>query len=226
MITALMLSIAVAIIFTTLFIDERSSSAEYRKEIKEQKKTIDRLYAERGTDGGGNDVNSGPRSTVDDQDRRKVTPELIEEMAARKESLPVRELVLHDIDEQRLSVMEGFVKRYAKKLADNLNARSRIGIMCPSVMISGAGNFPVARKRKQNAASDKNFEEFQEIQKLLDKIRSIEKGKDILLISPIKRMSSSVPFKTRFTSCEMPSVCLKLAISFSSVVFALNTFGF
>ena len=68
--------------------------------------------------------------------------------------------------------------RYAKKLADNLNARSRIGIMCPSVMISGAGNFPVARKRKQNAASDKNFEEFQEIQKLLDKIRSIEKGKD------------------------------------------------
>lgn len=70
--------------------------------------------------------------------------------------------------------------RYAKRLADNLNARSRIGTMCPSVMISGAGNFPVAKKRKQNAAADKNFKEFQEIQGLLDKIRSIERGKDII----------------------------------------------
>ena len=74
----------------------------------------------------------------------------------------------------------GIVGRYAQKLADNLNARSRIGTMCPSVMISGAGNFPVAKKRRQNAASDRNMEEFQEIQKMLDKIRSIEAGKDII----------------------------------------------
>jgi len=74
----------------------------------------------------------------------------------------------------------GIADRYARKLADNLNAKSRIGAMCPSVMISGAGNFPVAKKRKQNAAADRNFEEFREIQKLLDKIRSIERGKDII----------------------------------------------
>lgn len=74
----------------------------------------------------------------------------------------------------------GIADRYARKLADNLNAKSRIGTMCPSVMISGAGNFPVAKKRKQNAAADRNFEEFREIQKLLDKIRSIERGKDII----------------------------------------------
>ena len=53
--------------------------------------------------------------------------------------------------------------------------------MCPSVMISGAGNFPVRKKEKQNAASDKNFKEFQEIQKMLEKIKGIINGKDIIL---------------------------------------------
>ena len=52
--------------------------------------------------------------------------------------------------------------------------------MCPSVMISGAGNFPVKKKERQNAASDRNYKEFQEIQKILDKIRSIANGKDII----------------------------------------------
>ncbi|MDO4649907.1 MAG: hypothetical protein Q4B26_14805 [Eubacteriales bacterium] len=70
--------------------------------------------------------------------------------------------------------------RYAKRLADNLNARSRIGMMCPSVMISGAGNFPVRKKEKQNAANDKNMREFQEIQKIPDQIKSIANGSEII----------------------------------------------
>lgn len=74
----------------------------------------------------------------------------------------------------------GLAARYSKKIADNLNEKSRIGCMCPSVMISGAGNFPVKKKEKQNAASDRNYKEFQEIQKILDKIRSIANGKDII----------------------------------------------
>lgn len=44
------------------------------------------------------------------------TPELVEEMAARRESLPVREVMLYDIDEKRLDIMSGFTRRYAKKL--------------------------------------------------------------------------------------------------------------
>lgn len=75
----------------------------------------------------------------------------------------------------------GIAGRYSKKMADNLNAKSRIGCMCPSVMISGAGNFPVRKKEKQNASSDKNFKEFQEIQKMLEKIKGIINGKDIIL---------------------------------------------
>ena len=61
-----------------------------------------------------------------------------------------------------------------------MNQASRSGCMCPSVMISGAGNFPVHKKEKQNAASDKNFAEFQEIQGILKKIESILYGKEII----------------------------------------------
>ncbi len=70
--------------------------------------------------------------------------------------------------------------RYAKKMAENLNRDSRIGTMCPSVMISGAGNFPTAKKRKQVDAWDRNMQERQEIEKIKDKIISIINGKDII----------------------------------------------
>lgn len=71
-------------------------------------------------------------------------------------------------------------ERYSRRMAENMNQASRIGCMCPSVMISGAGNFPVHKKEKQNAASDKNFAEFQEIQGILKKIESILYGKEII----------------------------------------------
>lgn len=44
------------------------------------------------------------------------TPELIEEFANRKEELPLKEIVLHDIDEHRLEIMTGFCRRFSKKL--------------------------------------------------------------------------------------------------------------
>ncbi len=71
-------------------------------------------------------------------------------------------------------------ERYSRKMAENMNRASSIGCMCPSVMISGPANFPVRKKEKQNAASDKNFAEFQEIQGILKKIESILHGKEII----------------------------------------------
>ena len=71
-------------------------------------------------------------------------------------------------------------ERYSRKLAENLNNSSRIGMMCPSVMISGAGNFPVKKKEKQNAAADRNYQQFREIQGILSKMESILHGKDII----------------------------------------------
>ncbi|GHV12499.1 6-phospho-beta-glucosidase [Spirochaetia bacterium] len=44
------------------------------------------------------------------------TPELIEELARRKDSLPLREIMLYDIDEKRLDIMVGFCGRFAKRL--------------------------------------------------------------------------------------------------------------
>ncbi len=43
------------------------------------------------------------------------TPELIEEMIRRRDTLPVRELVLYDIDDRRLDIMTGFCRRFADK---------------------------------------------------------------------------------------------------------------
>ncbi|MEY8424277.1 hypothetical protein AALB52_16355 [Lachnospiraceae bacterium 38-14] len=71
-------------------------------------------------------------------------------------------------------------ERYSRKMAENMNDSSRIGMMCPSVMVSGAGNFPVKKKEKQNAAADRNHQQFQEIQGILAKMESILHGKGII----------------------------------------------
>ena len=72
--------------------------------------------------------------------------------------------------------IDALVDRYARKLAENLNERNVIDARVPSILISGGGNFPVAKKHKQNAARDRNYGEYAEISKLLDKIRSVGMG--------------------------------------------------
>ena len=72
--------------------------------------------------------------------------------------------------------IDNLLDLYARKLADNLNQEYSILTRCPSIMIAGGSNFPVAKKEKQNAAMDRNMEEYREIQKILDKIRSIGTG--------------------------------------------------
>lgn len=72
--------------------------------------------------------------------------------------------------------IDHLVDTYARRLADNINNKSRIGTMCPSVMISGGSNFPVRKKEKQNAALDRNMQDYNEVQKILDKIKSVGTG--------------------------------------------------
>ena len=72
--------------------------------------------------------------------------------------------------------IDAVVDRYATLLAQNLNEGNAIRSRVPSVMISGAGNFPTRKKEKQNQAMDRNFRQFHEIQNLLHKIDSIGKG--------------------------------------------------
>lgn len=70
--------------------------------------------------------------------------------------------------------------RYAKKLADNFNRDSEIGTRCPSVLISGAGNFPTRKKEKQVAAWEACHKEFKEIQGIIEKIKNIRYGKEVI----------------------------------------------
>lgn len=69
-------------------------------------------------------------------------------------------------------------ERYSKRLAQNINRDIQIGMMCPSVMVSGAGNFPVKKKEKQVAAWDKNHEDYEQVERILWKIGNILSGKD------------------------------------------------
>lgn len=71
-------------------------------------------------------------------------------------------------------------ERYSKKMADYFNKESSIGMMCPSVMISGAGNFPVRKKEKQVAAWDRNRQFYAEVQGILGKIENILYGREII----------------------------------------------
>lgn len=72
--------------------------------------------------------------------------------------------------------IDSLLDTYARKLAANLNASYAIEARVPSILITGGSNFPVRQKEKQNAARDRNMEEWRDIQGLLDKIRSTGMG--------------------------------------------------
>ena len=71
-------------------------------------------------------------------------------------------------------------ERYSKKMAEYYNKESSIGMMCPSVLISGAGNFPVRKKERQVAAWQKNHEFYQYVQGIMEKIENILYGREII----------------------------------------------
>lgn len=63
--------------------------------------------------------------------------------------------------------------RYARNLGKYYNEDARIGCMCPSVLISGAGNFPVRKKERQVAAWDKNREYYKYCDKILSQLKRL-----------------------------------------------------
>lgn len=72
--------------------------------------------------------------------------------------------------------IDSLLDTYARKLAENMNNGYVIDARIPSVMIAGPANFPTRKKEKQNAARDRNMEEWKKIQGLLDKIKSTGTG--------------------------------------------------
>ena len=72
--------------------------------------------------------------------------------------------------------IDALLDTYSKRLAANMNNGFAIDSRVPSVLIAGGSNFPTRKKEKQNAARDKNYGEWKEIQGLLEKIRSTGMG--------------------------------------------------
>lgn len=72
--------------------------------------------------------------------------------------------------------LDGLLDRYARRLAEWTNAYNRNGASCPSVLISGASNFPVKKKEKQNAREASLWKEYDEIKGILSKIESVGTG--------------------------------------------------
>ncbi len=72
--------------------------------------------------------------------------------------------------------LDGLLDRYARRLAEYYNAYYRNEAACPSILISGGSNFPVHKKEKQNSRRYTLMHEYNDIQGILDKIRSIGTG--------------------------------------------------
>ena len=72
--------------------------------------------------------------------------------------------------------LDALLDRYARRLADYYNAYYRNESACPSILVCGGSNFPVRKKQKQNARRESLWQEYKEIDAILDKIRSVGTG--------------------------------------------------
>lgn len=96
--------------------------------------------------------------------------------SAVDEVIEIAERQKNRVDPEYHAKIDYLVDLYARKLAENLNKRNEIDARVPSILITGGGNFPVRRKEKQNAARDKNYAEYDKIQGIIRKIRSVGTG--------------------------------------------------
>lgn len=72
--------------------------------------------------------------------------------------------------------LDGLLERYSRRLASYYNDYYRNEAACPSILISGGSNFPVRKKEKQNSRRETLMHEYNEIQGILDKIKSVGTG--------------------------------------------------
>lgn len=80
------------------------------------------------------------------------------------------------VDPMHHERIDQLLDTYARRLAENMNNSYAIEARVPSILIAGGSNFPVRKKEKQNAARDRNMEDWQDVQGILDKIRSTGMG--------------------------------------------------
>ena len=92
------------------------------------------------------------------------------------EAKEIAEAQKENVDAMHHDKIDKLLNSYCKKLAANMNKRFEIDARVPSIMIAGPSKFPTKKKEKQNAAREKNWQEYEYIQGLLDKIKSVGLG--------------------------------------------------
>ena len=92
------------------------------------------------------------------------------------EAVQIAERQKQRVDPMYHEKIDSLLDTYARKLAANMNKGYEIDARVPSILIAGGSNFPTRKKEKQNVARDSNYREWQDIQGLLDKIRSTGMG--------------------------------------------------
>lgn len=66
--------------------------------------------------------------------------------------------------------------RFARKYAEWLNEGYRIDAMCPSILITGGGNFPTRKKERQNAMRDTHMGRYEEVMAIKRRISTVGTG--------------------------------------------------
>lgn len=92
------------------------------------------------------------------------------------EAMRLAEECKEKVDPMYHEKIDYYADLYARKLAENMNRRYEIDTRCPSVLITGGSKFPVHKKEKQNAARDKNWAEYEDIQGILRKMQGVGHG--------------------------------------------------
>ena len=80
----------------------------------------------------------------------------------------------------RKEEIERLANRYSYGMAKYFNQSSIIDSRCPSVMICGPANFPVRKKEQQNAARSKNFEYYNYLQTIKNKLENMVYGSNVV----------------------------------------------
>ena len=73
--------------------------------------------------------------------------------------------------EQQKEGFKDIFAKYEKSLAYALNEENRIGAMLPSIMITGAGNYPMKKHERQMAAFESNQDNFKKAEYYLERLK-------------------------------------------------------
>lgn len=75
-------------------------------------------------------------------------------------------LVKNDVtDGEKIEAVQAYIDRYSKKIAEAIDSINAIDSRCPSILITGGGNFPVRKKEKQNQARESHHQKYGDLYK-------------------------------------------------------------